>query len=75
MPRVGVAPPKAQELTLVGVVPIQGVQADHRQLVRDDVDGEISSSLKNVVILCGNIVAPNAVIAIENDGQLESIQE
>jgi hypothetical protein len=31
--------------------------------------------LKNVVILCGNIVAPNAVIAIENDGQLESIQE
>jgi hypothetical protein len=55
------------ELTFVSIVPIQSVQADHRQLVRDHVDGEISSSLEDVVILCGDIVAPDAVIANKND--------
>jgi hypothetical protein len=65
--RTSVSLPKTRKLTLVSVVPIQSVQADHCQFVRNHVDGEICSSLKNVVILCGDIVVPDAVTAMKHD--------
>jgi hypothetical protein len=52
-------------LTFIGIIPIQRVQTDDRELVGNDIDREIRASLEDMIILCRNEVAPDTVDTYE----------